>query len=331
MTADEKSFDFLNPFETAYFPVEDWADGIKEWAIENRSFFRGLRKPLDWVVNNTESGLLAAPQAVVLFGMGMIAWQAAGWKVGLLVVALLAAMGMMGENSWALGMTTLAVVVSAVIVCAVIGFPLGLWSAKSDRCEAVLRPILDTMQTIPAFVYLIPVVILFGIGNVPGVIVTVVFAMPPLIRLTALGLRQVNPHVVEAMRAFGATPRQILFKVEAPLAVPTIMAGLNQTLLLCLSMVVIAALISVKGFGNEVLRGMGRLDMGKAIVGGFGIVIMAIALDRITQGLARADRERGCRHWYEQGPTGAILRLWRAWSRRRAAANTAVAEQSAAA
>ena len=324
--ADEKSFSPLNPFDTLHFPLEDWADGIKEWAIENRSFFRGLRKPLDWVVNNTEAGLLGAPQVVVLIGMGLIAWQAAGWRIGVLAVALMATMGVIGENSWALGMTTLAVVASSVAVCVVIGFPLGLWSAKSDRCEAVLRPILDTMQTIPAFVYLIPVVILFGIGNVPGVIVTVVFAMPPLIRLTALGVRQVNPHVIEAMRAFGATPRQILFKVETPLAVPTIMAGLNQTLLLCLSMVVIAALISVKGFGNEVLRGMGRLDMGKAIVGGFGIVIMAIVLDRITQGLARTDRERGCRHWYDQGPTGAILRLWRASRRSQNESVAAVAE-----
>lgn len=305
----ESSFNILNPFEHVNFPAEDYADGVKEWAFENRSFFRGLRDPLDWVVNNTEAGLLGAPQLTVLVAMGLIAWQAAGWRVGAAVVALLALMGVLGENTWALGMTTLAVVVSSVIVCVVFGFPLGLWSGKSDRAQTIMRPVLDTMQTIPAFVYLIPVVILFGIGNVPGVIVTVVFAMPPLIRLTALGIRQVNPHVVEAMRAFGATPRQILLKTEIPLAVPTIMAGLNQTLLLCLSMVVIASLISVKGFGNEVLRGMGRLDMGKAIVGGVGIVIMAIVLDRITQGLARTERERGCRHWYEQGPVGFVLRM----------------------
>ncbi|MGI9336920.1 MAG: ABC transporter permease [Gammaproteobacteria bacterium] len=305
----DDSFDIFNPFDSLNFPAEDYADGVKEWAFANRSFFRDLREPLDWVVNNTEAGLLGAPQVLVLAAMGLIAWQAAGWRVGSAVVALLALMGVLGERTWELGMTTLAVVVSSVIVCVVVGFPLGLWSGKSDRAQTFMRPALDTMQTIPAFVYLIPVVILFGIGNVPGVIVTVVFAMPPLIRLTALGVRQVNPHVVEAMRAFGATPRQILLKTEIPLAVPTIMAGLNQTLLLCLSMVVIASLISVKGFGNEVLRGMGRLDMGKAIVGGVGIVIMAVVLDRITQGLARTERERGCRHWYQQGPAGLLLRI----------------------
>ena len=172
-----------------------------------------------------------------------------------------------------------------------------------------MRPVLDTMQTIPAFVYLVPVVLLLGIGNVPGVIVTVVFALPPLVRLTALGIRQVNPTVVEAARAYGADSRQVLWKVELPLAMPTIMAGVNQTIMLSLSMVVIASLISVKGFGNEVLRAIGRLDVGKAIVGGIGIVLLAVVLDRVTQGMASSSRDRGARHWWEQGPIGIILRL----------------------
>jgi glycine betaine/proline transport system permease protein len=164
------------------------------------------------------------------------------------------------------------------------------------------------MQTIPAFVYLVPVVMLIGIGNVSGVIVTIVFALPPLIRLTSLGIRQVNPNVVEAARAFGASPLQILFKVELPLATPTILAGLNQTIMLSLSMVVIASMISVKGLGNEVLRAMGRLDAGKAIVGGLGIVVLAIVLDRITQGLGQSNRARGYRHWWEGGPVGVVMR-----------------------
>lgn len=187
-----------------------------------------------------------------------------------------------------------------------IGLPLGILAGKSDRFEATVRPILDTMQTIPAFVYLVPVVMMIGIGNVSGVIVTIIFALPPLVRLTSLGIRSVNAGVVEAARAFGATPRQILFKVELPLATPTILAGLNQTIMLSLSMVVIASMIAVKGLGNEVLRAMGRLDAGKAIVGGLGIVMLAIVLDRITQGLGRSGRERGHRHWWQTGPVGLI-------------------------
>lgn len=324
MAEESPTFDILNPFETFSFPIEDWADGVKQWSFENRELFRPMREPLDYLIIHIEGALQNAPQTVVLLALGLLAWQAAGWRVGAAVVGVLAAMGVMSEAAWALGMTTLAIVVSAVVVCVLIGFPLGVLTGKSDKCEAVLRPVLDTMQTIPAFVYLIPVVLLLGIGNVPGVVVTVVFAVPPLIRLTSLGIRQVSPHVVEAMRAFGATPRQILFKVEIPLAIPNIMAGLNQTILLSLSMVVIASMIAVKGFGNEVLRAMGRLDAGKAIVGGFGIVILAIVLDRITQGLGRSPRQRGSRHWYQQGPVGILLRLLR--PRRRSPRGAAAAE-----
>jgi glycine betaine/proline transport system permease protein len=144
---------------------------------------------------------------------------------------------------------------------------------------------------------------------VSGVIVTIIFALPPLIRLTSLGIRGVNASVVEAAKAFGASPRQILFKVELPLATPTILAGVNQTIMLSLSMVVIASMISVKGLGNEVLRAMGRLDAGKALIGGLGIVILAIVLDRITQGMGQSGRERGHRHWWQGGPIGLVLRL----------------------
>jgi glycine betaine/proline transport system permease protein len=218
-------------------------------------------------------------------------------------------LGFLAPNAWGLAMTTLAIVVSSVILCFFIGLPLGVLAGKNDRFEAVIRPVLDTMQTIPAFVYLVPVVMLIGIGNVSGVIVTIIFALPPLIRLTSLGIRGVNASVVEAAKAFGASPRQILFKVELPLATPTILAGVNQTIMLSLSMVVIASMISVKGLGNEVLRAMGRLDAGKALIGGLGIVILAIVLDRITQGMGHSGRERGHRHWWQGGPTGLVLRL----------------------
>jgi glycine betaine/proline transport system permease protein len=163
------------------------------------------------------------------------------------------------------------------------------------------------MQTTPAFVYLVPVVMLFGIGNVPGVIVTIIFALPPLIRLTNLGIRQVRPDLIEAARAYGASPVQMLVKVQLPLAMPSIMAGVNQTLMLSLSMVVIASMIAVGGLGQMVLRGIGRLDMGLATVGGLGIVLMAITLDRITQSLGKTGR--GNHHWYEGGPAGLLFRL----------------------
>ena len=182
-------------------------------------------------------------------------------------------------------MVTLSIVLTALVLAILIGMPLGIWAARSDRVWSIMRPLLDGMQTIPAFVYLVPVVMLFGIGNVPGVIVTVIFAISPLIWLTNLGIRQVPEEVVEATRAFGATDRQLLWKAQIPLALPTIMAGVNQTLMMSLSMVVIASMISVGGLGQMVLRGIGRLDVGLAAVGGLGIVMLAIVLDRLTQAL----------------------------------------------
>jgi len=172
-----------------------------------------------------------------------------------------------------------------------------------------MRPILDAMQTTPAFVYLVPVVMLFGIGNVPGVIVTIIFALAPLVRLTNLGIRQVRPDLIEAARAYGASPWQMLVKLQLPLAMPSIMAGVNQSLMLSLSMVVIASMIAVGGLGQMVLRGIGRLDMGLATVGGLGIVLLAISLDRITQAMGQPTR--GARHWWHTGPAGMVWRLLR--------------------
>ena len=305
----EQGIDFLNPFDTIDFGIADWADGIKAWATENRD----VVQPVKWFVNDliiaVESVMQAIPPVIMLVIIGLIAWQSAGIRVTGFVLLCLVLLGLSDPNAWALAMTTLAVVATSVVICVIFGLPLGLLAGKSDRFEIAIRPVLDTMQTIPAFVYLVPVVMLIGIGNVSGVIVTVVFALPPIIRLTSLGIRQVNASVVEAARAFGSSPRQILFKVELPLATPSIMAGLNQTIMMALSVVVIASLIAVKGLGNEVLRAMGRLDAGKAIVGGFGIVVLAIVLDRITQGLGRTGRERGHRHWWQGGPIGLFIRL----------------------
>ena len=199
-------------------------------------------------------------------------------------------------------------VTSPTLPILVIGLPLGIALAASDRAQRLIRPLLDAMQTTPAFVYLVPVVMLFGIGNVPGVIVTIVFALPPLVRLTNLGIRQVRPDLIEAAHAYGASPMQMLLKVQLPLALPSIMAGINQALMLSLSMVVIASMIAVGGLGQMVLRGIGRLDMGLAAVGGLGIVLLAITLDRITQGMGQP--RRGVRHWWQSGPAGLIARLF---------------------
>ncbi|MDQ7769989.1 ABC transporter permease subunit, partial [Serratia nevei] len=185
---------------------------------------------------------------------------------------------------------------------------LGIWLARSKHAAKVIRPLLDAMQTTPAFVYLVPIVMLFGIGNVPGVVVTIIFALPPIVRLTILGIKQVPEDLIEAAESFGASPRQLLFKVQLPLAMPTIMAGVNQTLMLALSMVVIASMIAVGGLGQMVLRGIGRLDMGLAAVGGVGIVILAIILDRLTQSLGRDRRSKGIGRWYRRGPIGLLTR-----------------------
>ena len=307
--AEEKNFSILDPFSSIDLGIADSADGIKQWAISNRELIQPIKGVLDKMIVWIDGTLNSIPPMFMLIILVMIAWQAAGRRTALIVGSAMIALGLLAPNAWGLAMTTLAIVVSAVILCFIIGLPLGILAGKYDRFEQALRPILDTMQTIPAFVYLVPVVMLIGIGNVSGVIVTIIFALPPLVRLTSLGIRSVNQSVVEAARAFGASPSQILFKVELPLATPTIMAGVNQTIMLALSMVVIASMISVKGLGNEVLRAMGRLDAGKAIVGGLGIVILAIVLDRITQGMGQTGRERGHRHWWQAGPIGLVLRL----------------------
>jgi glycine betaine/proline transport system permease protein len=183
-------------------------------------------------------------------------------------------------------------VTTAATFCVAVGVPIGIIAARSDRFEAAIRPVLDVMQTLPAFVYMVPIVMLVGIGNVPGVMVTVIFALPPIIRLTSLGIRSVPPSIIEAAQAFGSTKGEILVKVQLPLAWRTIMTGVNQTLMMVLSMVVYASMIAVEGLGQVVLRGIGRLDMGLATIGGIGIVLLAMILDRISQAIGLERRQK---------------------------------------
>ena len=185
---------------------------------------------------------------------------------------------------WDSTMVTLALVLSSTIIALILGIPLGIWCAENKKTEKIVHPILDLMQTMPAFVYLIPAVLFFGLGNVPGAFATVIFAMPPVVRLTTLGVKQVPQDIIEASRSFGATKRQMLFKVQLPLALPTIMTGINQTIMMSLSMVVIAAMISAGGLGEIVLKGITQMKIGLGFEGGLAVVILAIILDRITQG-----------------------------------------------
>ncbi len=306
---ETKDFDIFNPFEEALIPFDNWTNSAIDWTVENfREFFLAAKIPIDLVLKSIESFLLFLNPYVVILFFVLLALQFSTKKLAIGTLISFFLIGFIG--AWEEAMITLALVITAVLFSIIIGLPLGIWSAKSDTVNKVVRPILDAMQTTPAFVYLIPIVMLFGIGNVPGVIVTIIFALPPLIRLTNLGIRQVPEDLIEASRSFGASSMQMLFKVQIPVAMPTIMAGINQTLMLALSMVVIASMIAVGGLGQMVLRGIGRLDVGLAAVGGLGIVLLAVILDRLTQSMGQKDKADKTK-WFERGPIGFFYKLLR--------------------
>ncbi len=303
-------FTLLDPFQYLNIPLGEWVESMLNYLVQNfRGLFRTIRWPIDQVLNGVEYILQSIPPLIGIVLSSLLGWQLAGKKMGLFCAVTLFCLGLIGV--WSESMTTLSLVLTSVFFCVLFGIPLGILCSRSDRVERIVRPVLDAMQTLPAFVYLVPVVMLFGIGNVPGVLVTIIFALPPLVRLTNLGIRQVPADKVEAGRAFGCTPRQMLFRIQLPLATPTIMAGLNQTLMLSLSMVVIASMIAVGGLGQIVLRGIGRLDMGLATVGGVGLVLLAIFLDRLTQAMGKRAETSHTQHWYESGPAGICVSLYR--------------------
>ena len=233
----------------------------------------------------SEDALRWLPWPTVVLGIALLSWRTTGWRLGAFAVGSLTAVGLVGL--WESAMETMALIVVAVILSVAIAIPLGIVAARNNSLDSIIRPILDGMQTMPAFVYLVPGVMLFGIGNVPGIFATVIYAVPPAIRLTNLGIRQVTPQVVEAAQSFGTTRRQLLLKVQLPMAIPTIMAGINQTIMMALAMVVVASLVGAGGLGEDVLRGLGRFRPGEALLAGLAIVALAIILDRITQAWAR--------------------------------------------
>jgi glycine betaine/proline transport system permease protein len=287
-------------------PIGEWVESGVDWVQDNLTgVLDGISDGLGLVIDSFEDGLLAIPPLLLALVIVAIAAWRVGWRFG--TFALVAMVLIFGMGIWKETVSTLALVIGSSLVALAIGIPIGISMARSDTVEAIVRPILDFMQTMPPFVYLIPAAIFFGLGKVPGSIATLIFAMPPAVRLTNLGIRQVSQEQVEAGQAFGCTDRQLLFKVQLPLAMPSIMAGINQTIMLALSMVVIASMIGAGGLGNTVLTGIQRLNVGLGFEGGLGVVLLAILLDRITQSFGRGRASAG------SGATGSLLgRLRRA-------------------
>ncbi|MEB3232199.1 MAG: ABC transporter permease subunit [Leptolyngbyaceae bacterium] len=301
---------WLDPFQLFTIPLDEWVTAIIDFLVDNfRPIFQTIQLPVRWLLNLFQDSLTEVPPSFVLLLLSVIVWQVAGGRIGIYCFSTLLFIGFL--DLWQEAMVSLSLVLTSLLLCILFGIPLGVLSARSDRFDNLLKPLLDAMQTLPVFVYLVPVVMLFGIGEVPGIIATIVYALPPLIRLTNLGIRQVPEDVIEASVAFGATPNQTLFGVQLPLAMPMILAGVNQTVLFALGMSVVTSMIAVPGLGLMVLRGLGNLDVGVAAVGGVGILGMAILLDRITQAIGKKQMNPQAYH----GPLG-VIQQWLAWKQK---------------
>lgn len=275
----------FNPDDFYILPVDEWIQTAVEWAaVHFRPVFLFIKWPVQELLLLIERAFQGLPFPIFIALVGLVAWRLASRGVALFSVVSLVFIAFMGV--WPEAMTTLALIATAIVLCVVLGIPLGVVCARSDTVWGFVRPVLDVMQTTPSFVYLVPVVMLFGVGTVPGGVAVVVSAIPPLIRFTNLGIRMVDTEMVEAGKAFGATSPQLLVEIQLPLAMPTILGGLNQTVLTAMVMSVVVAMIGAEGLGLVVLQGLGRLDVGRAAVGGIAIVLLAIILDRITQAAA---------------------------------------------
>ena len=273
-------------------PLGDWADEAFDWIDENLTF---LLDAFSTLVSSVVDGLidvLTWPPALVMVAvLALIGWLFSSWKL-----ALGTALGFMliiSMDMWLAAMQTLALVILATLIAVIIAIPVGVLAARNDTVSAIVRPVLDFMQTMPAFVYLIPAVIFFSIGMVPGAFATIVFALPPGVRLTELGIRQVDQETVEAGQAFGASPWQILRGIQLPLAVPTIMAGVNQVIMLALSMAVIAGMTGADGLGKLIVQSIARLNTSLGVEAGISVVILAIFLDRVTAALGTPGKHPG--------------------------------------
>jgi len=266
-------------------PIDKWVNSAISWIIGNfGDAFNVLNSVIEGLVNALSFVLTTPPPLVMIVILAVIAYfLSGGWRMTLFtVIGLLLVISI---GLWNDTMLTLSLILVATTACLIIGIPIGIVAAKSRRLEEAFLPILDLMQTMPAFVYLVPFVFLLGLGAGPALLATVIFATPPAVRLTMLGIQQVPKETVEAAQAFGSTPMQTLFKVELPLSLGSIRAGVNQVIMLSLSMVVIAGLVGFEGLGKPVVEGLQTLDVGLAFEGGIGIVVLAIILDRVTRGI----------------------------------------------
>lgn len=272
-------------------PVADLVESIMDWLTGNLSALfnfvqTGGKNAMDFITDM----LVAIPPVVFILVIALIAFFATRRKFGLAIFSIIGLLFIYNQGLWEELMNTITLVIFSSIIAIIIGIPLGILMSKSIVAESIIKPILDFMQTMPGFVYLIPAVAFFGIGVVPGVFASVIFALPPTVRFTNLGIRQVPKELVEAADSYGSTGGQKLFKVELPLAKSTIMAGINQTVLLSLSMVVIASMIGAPGLGREVLSALQRAQVGNGFVAGLSLVIFAIIVDRLTQSLNKKNK-----------------------------------------
>ena len=263
-------------------PVADWIDSFVDWLTTTfEVLFDGVTAVLEFVVNVLVAFFGFIPPILLIILLALLAWKLANKKIALFTLIGLLLVDNLGY--WEPMIDTLALVLSSVFISIVIGIPLGIWASQNSTVRNIVIPILDFMQTMPAFVYLIPAIFFFSIGVVPGVVASVIFAMPPTIRLTILGIQQVPSDITEATESFGSTTSQKLIKVQLPLAMPTILAGINQSIMLALSMVVIAAMVGAPGLGADVYRTVTQIQIGRGFEAGISIVVLAIILDRITQ------------------------------------------------
>lgn len=287
----EDAWNWLDEAELPRPEIGGWVeDAVKSIGRNGKTVFDTTKDSLTWAYEHLVDLLTWPPSYVLILLLAILAWRVR--SIGFAIFTMLGFLLIEALGLWVSSMQTLSLVLIATIIAVAIGIPVGIGAARSGPIRTITMPVLDIMQTMPAFVYLIPVVSFFRIGAVPGIVATVVFAMPPAVRLTILGIQQVDEEVVEAGHAFGLSPRQILFSIQLPLAKATIMAGVNQVIMLALSMVVIAGMIAAGGLGSIVYQGVSRLDVGKAFEAGLAVVILAITLDRITATFAEPLRGR---------------------------------------
>ena len=268
-------------------PLGRGVEYFVEFLMDNFTWlFDFIAMVVGWLATSLESLLMGLPSWIMIGVVIVLSLWRLGVRYTLVFLACLVLL--VGMDMWDSTMSTLALVLASTVASLLVSIPMGIWMAKSDKVEGVVRPILDFMQTMPPFVYLIPAAMFFGLGKVPGAVATITFCAPPAVRLTNLGIRQVPKELREAGIAFGCTGMQMLRKVEIPLALPSIMAGINQNIMMALSMVVIASMIGAGGLGNVVLSGIQRMDIGLGFEGGLGVVVLAIILDRITQSFGQS-------------------------------------------